>query len=142
MDLFSEARFYRELGAAPQRPHTTQPITRPSTSHTAQAMIIMDDVVDMGGQFSERAPSILSGHDTRFADPVGSASRFDLGLGPNLSYGVAFTTDPRHDRILPRGISPVDSSTTAAAATSLPSFGTPRTWSKRCDALLITRLRV
>jgi hypothetical protein len=49
-DLFSEARFYRELGPLLS-------VRRPAAyftavdENTAQAMIIMDDVVDMGGQF-------------------------------------------------------------------------------------------
>jgi Ecdysteroid kinase-like family len=49
-DLFSEARFYRELGPLLS-------VRRPAAyftavdEDTAQAMIVMDDVVDMGGRF-------------------------------------------------------------------------------------------
>ena len=95
-DLFSEARFYRELGPLLS-------VRRPAAyftavdENTAQAMIIMDDVVDMGGQFLSSAQPLLSGNHTRFVESAGSASRLDLELWSNLTPGVAVATHPPHD---------------------------------------------
>lgn len=86
-DLFSEARFYRELAPFLD-------VRMPGAYYTginedaAQAMIIMDDVVDMGGQFlSAHSPySLETTQDSLSQLALLHASTWDCGRTSHLEW--------------------------------------------------------
>ena len=86
-DLFSEARFYRELGPLLSVRSPAAYFTAVDED-TAQAMIIMDDVVDMGGRFlSAHSPySLDTTRDSLSQLALLHASTWDCGRTSQMEW--------------------------------------------------------
>ena len=105
VDLLSEALFYRDLAPLFD-------VRTPRAYYTAidaeaeQAMIIMDDVVDLGGQFlSAHTPYSLDTTRDSLAQ-LAPAPCIHVGECQNVGPPVALTTSPPDGRVLSQRGSP------------------------------------
>ena len=100
--LAPEAHFYAELSAqvGVRTPHAYYTSIEESTG---RAIVVMDDVVGLGGRFLDRARALLDRHRTIQPRSTGGPARRNVGHSGSGRMRVAATEDDRHGDAIPRG---------------------------------------